>query len=295
MTFTKAERLAIGGAVAPIVRRQAMLPRKVTLVGKDGLPVGVATSTDVATSLLARNEIEFSVQDGERPEWVKCQTCARPIKVKRSGVLPTTCRNKTHKCACGRPISTAGCGFGKSCIRCTGAARLATIPAAERSERSTKTRLAEWAALTPEQRSERGQKMMAKRTPEQRRDAARVAGKAAMTKLSPEQRAAKMERMHAALTPEVRRENAAKMRAATTPEQRSEAVRKMHAGMTPEQKAARNQKLKAAWAARRPGHVPHTCACGASLRSRKIKQCRECWETRGARVAENVSGAVDAA
>ncbi len=281
MTLTKAERLVIGGAVAPIVRRQARAPRKVTLVGKDGAPVRVATSTDVATSLLARNEIEFSVQDGERPEWTRCKTCGRPIKVKveRGGVLPTVCRDKTHRCACGRPISTAGCGFGKSCIRCTGAARLAAIPATERSERSTRTRLAEWAALTPEQRRERGKKAVAKRTPEQRKEFASAGGKAALARLNAEQRAAKMDHMRAALTPEIRRENAAKMRAATTPEQRSEAVRKAHAGMTAEQKAERNQKIKAAWAARRPGHVPHACACGEALDRKESKQCRKCWET----------------
>jgi len=57
--LTKAERLAIGGAVAPIVRRRADAPRKVTLVDKNGQPVGVTTDVEVAKSLLARSGIEF--------------------------------------------------------------------------------------------------------------------------------------------------------------------------------------------------------------------------------------------
>lgn len=37
--LSKADRIAIGGAVAPIVRRQAEAPRVVTVLGKDGKPV----------------------------------------------------------------------------------------------------------------------------------------------------------------------------------------------------------------------------------------------------------------
>lgn len=66
--LSKAERLAIGTAVAGPVRQQARAPRKVTLVGKDGAPVGVTDSVEVAKSLLARSEIEFSVQEGKRPD-----------------------------------------------------------------------------------------------------------------------------------------------------------------------------------------------------------------------------------
>lgn len=89
--LTKAKRLAIGGAVAPAVRRQAAAPRKVTLVGKDGKPTGQTTSVEVAKSLLARSEIEFSVQPGKRPTHVACSQCGHPVKVRPTGSIPTRC------------------------------------------------------------------------------------------------------------------------------------------------------------------------------------------------------------
>jgi hypothetical protein len=117
--LSKAERLAIGTAVAGPVRQQARAPRKVTLVGKDGTPVGVTDSVEVAKSLLARSEIEFSVQDGKRPEFVNCKTCGRPVKVPPEGRVPTVCRFGTHSCACGNPIRSHGkCALGRKCKTC---------------------------------------------------------------------------------------------------------------------------------------------------------------------------------
>lgn len=135
--LTKAERLAIGGAVAPIVRRQADAPRKVTLVGKDGQPVGVTTSVEVAKSLLARSEIEFSVQPGKRPEFVKCKTCSRPIRVRsKKGKLPVKCPGGTYRCPCGRIIPTAGaCARGGLCKRCTSINMLKVVRPATPSNR----------------------------------------------------------------------------------------------------------------------------------------------------------------
>ena len=78
--LSKVERLAIGTAVAGPVRQQAKAPRKVTLVGKDGAPVGVTDSVEVAKSLLARSEIEFSVQDGKRPDVIVCRNCKVPFR-----------------------------------------------------------------------------------------------------------------------------------------------------------------------------------------------------------------------
>lgn len=111
--LAKVERLAIAGEVAPVLRRRAGAPRKVTLVGKDGKPTGTTTDIEVAKSLLSRSEIEFSVQPGKRPAFVNCKTCGRPVKVRPTETLPTTCRPNTHKCQCGRPINVgARCGFG---------------------------------------------------------------------------------------------------------------------------------------------------------------------------------------
>ena len=118
--LSKADRLAIGGAVAPAVRRQADAPRVVTVVGKDGQPVRQTTAVEVAKSVLARADVEFSVQEGKRPEWVKCKTCGAPVKVPIKGKLPMKCRGGTHRCPCGKLIRTAGaCRLGGLCKSCT--------------------------------------------------------------------------------------------------------------------------------------------------------------------------------
>ena len=89
--LTKAERLAIGGAVAPIVRRAADAPRRVTVVGKDGKPVGETTSVEVAKAVLARSEIEFSVQPGKRPEFADCADCGSPYSMPVRGPVSKYC------------------------------------------------------------------------------------------------------------------------------------------------------------------------------------------------------------
>lgn len=117
---TKAERLQVAGAVAPILR--AARHRRVTLIGKDGAPIGVADAKDVALSLLARSKIELSVQDGERPPLAYCQACGRGIMVKVKGTVPRVCPPRTHLCAagCGRFVTTepGTCAAGKTCRSC---------------------------------------------------------------------------------------------------------------------------------------------------------------------------------
>ncbi len=117
--LSKAERLAIGSAVAATVRQQAKAPRVVHLVDKDGKPVGITTSTEVAKSLLARSEIEFSVQMGTRPQYVTCKDCGWPIKI-TSQNTPTRCRKRTHKCRCGAVLvgRNGRCMRGVLCLRC---------------------------------------------------------------------------------------------------------------------------------------------------------------------------------
>ena len=90
--LSKADRLAIGGAVAPAVRRQAGAPRVVTVVGKDGQPVRQTTAVEVAKSVLARADVEFSVQEGKRPAYVVCAMCGRAVPVPVKGRVPSMCR-----------------------------------------------------------------------------------------------------------------------------------------------------------------------------------------------------------
>lgn len=97
-SLTKAERLAIGGAVAPVVRRQMDAQREVTLLNKDGASVGKVTTTDVAKGMLARADIEFSVQPSAAARLRRCVECAAPFAATK-----------------GRPE--------KRCVKCRGSAR----------------------------------------------------------------------------------------------------------------------------------------------------------------------------
>lgn len=115
------DRLAIGGDVAPVLRRRAGTGRRITTVGRDGKPVRVVDDVALAKSLLARSEIEFSVIEGKRPAFVNCKTCGRPVKTSRKGnAVRTVCRQRTHKCQCGSPVvgQDGVCGFGKLCRKC---------------------------------------------------------------------------------------------------------------------------------------------------------------------------------
>lgn len=119
--LAKVERLAIAGEVAPVLRRRAGAPRKVTLVGKDGKPTGTTTDIEVAKSLLSRSEIEFSVQPGKRPAFVNCKTCGRPVKVPSSGKIPKRHKIIAKKCACGKRVQRApgSCAVGEWCPDCS--------------------------------------------------------------------------------------------------------------------------------------------------------------------------------
>lgn len=189
--LTKADRLAIGGAVAPVVRRQAAAPRRVTLVDKDGKPVRETTSVEVAKAMLARSEIEFSVQEGKRPEWVNCKTCGTPVKVHAKGGIPTVCRSGTYKCQCGASLTAKKCGNGRSCRRCTARAMI-TAQCAEltQAERSARARAAA-TSIPKEQRSARARAISDAKGAAWRHEIAKIGN----ARLTPEQRS---ERMHRA-------------------------------------------------------------------------------------------------
>lgn len=108
-TWSKAERLSVAGSVAPSVRSAAASRHKVTLIGKDGSPVGVSDTTEVAKSLLARVGIEFSVVPGKRPEYVTCTACGRAVKVKPTGSIPKICRDSAT-CAPAPKFERSGAG-----------------------------------------------------------------------------------------------------------------------------------------------------------------------------------------
>ena len=91
--LNKAERLALAGAVAPVLRDGAAKAkaRRVKIVGKDGKVVRVGTLAEVQEGLLAAKKIELEVEDGVRPKEILC-ACGAVRKVPKKGVLPKQCR-----------------------------------------------------------------------------------------------------------------------------------------------------------------------------------------------------------
>lgn len=88
---SKAERLAIASAVAAPVRQKAARRRPVTLIGKDGQPKGTSDTTEVTKGILTRAGIEFSVQPGKRPEYIRCESCGDLVRVRPRGAVPRVC------------------------------------------------------------------------------------------------------------------------------------------------------------------------------------------------------------
>jgi hypothetical protein len=90
--MSKAERLALAGAIAPILRDQGQdaFERRVTLLDKDGKVVGYRTLAEVQMGLLRRKQIEFEVADGVRPTKVVCEQCGK-LFAPRPGKLRKVC------------------------------------------------------------------------------------------------------------------------------------------------------------------------------------------------------------
>lgn len=92
----KAEKLRLAGEVAPSLRRRA--PRKVILVDDAGKPVREATDVEVGKGVLARLGIEIAVQPGQRPEWILCADCGRPVRVHRyASTIPKRCKRDANR------------------------------------------------------------------------------------------------------------------------------------------------------------------------------------------------------
>lgn len=92
--MSKAERLAIAGAIAPTLRStpEAVKARRIARVDADGNVVGYTTVAEVQAALLEARKIELDTEEGVRPEVVVCPLCGRSLKVGTKGRLPTQCR-----------------------------------------------------------------------------------------------------------------------------------------------------------------------------------------------------------
>lgn len=122
MRLSKADKLAAAGAVAPVIRQRAGVGgRRVILTDAAGRPVRESTDVDVAKSLLARADIEFSVVPGKRPEWVRCKLCGEPVRQPNRGKVRTVCARKASTCVgCGKRLTprSGDCRSGDRCAAC---------------------------------------------------------------------------------------------------------------------------------------------------------------------------------
>jgi hypothetical protein len=252
---TRAERLEVSAALAPLVRE---LPRrKVKVYKRETGEVSAEIELRDAIAGIAKGvALEFETRIGVRPLKSKCKACGRIFTVPKRGWIPsvcTRCRDRSQLVCAGvlarpcprsapvplaafganRVISRRGCPW--VCRFCAARARVA--------------------ARTSEERATAARRWQTKKTIEERREAGRK-GAAAMT---PEQRSQRSKIASANTTREDRVAAARKRIAKSTPEQRSEAARKgnatrgesarrRQASKTPQQ---RSEAARKAWETRR--------------------------------------------
>jgi hypothetical protein len=144
--MSKAERLAIASAAAPVLRTlpEKTARRRVFVTGKDGEVVRVATGAEVVKGLAEAFEIEHAVNGGRGEERL-CVACGRPFRARRDGGFA---RKACGACPCELCESTvdgnlanrqSAKGFVPRCRTC---ARLRQKEAARKAQ----------AAVTPERR-----------------------------------------------------------------------------------------------------------------------------------------------
>lgn len=106
----KAERLALAGAIAPVLRASAKKARRIAVVDKDGNVTGYRTLGEVQEALLAAKKIELEVEESVRPPDRLCESCGLyfriPMKV---GGIPRFCSKCTRSGQMGGHCAEAGC------------------------------------------------------------------------------------------------------------------------------------------------------------------------------------------
>lgn len=108
----------------------------------------VVTHGEVMASLLSRAAIDAEVVDGKRPDFVMCRECSAPVKVSKSGPLPTKCMVcrglLCSACRCPRRSAVTEPGMCRACAKSSGKNRSAALkreasmPTEEKSNRSKK-------------------------------------------------------------------------------------------------------------------------------------------------------------
>lgn len=188
--LSKAAKLALTGAIAPILRSASVTTqkRRIAKVDKDGNVTGYTTLAEVQEALVADKALEIQVDEGVRPQEIICELCGKLVEVGPHGVVPSICSSEDG--GCHRQLFCA-CGCGKAAPkhvfqlsrvveregkpwRCTPSARRIVLAALTPEQRSSTVRKGH-AKKNAEQRSATAREWHAKLTPEQRSDVLRKA------------------------------------------------------------------------------------------------------------------------
>lgn len=92
--WTKAERLAVAGIVAPRLRSQSerAAKRRVALVDKDGNVVRYTSLAEVQQAVLLQKKIELEVVEGRRQTAIVCEECGAVEKINTKARRQKRCR-----------------------------------------------------------------------------------------------------------------------------------------------------------------------------------------------------------
>ena len=122
----KIDKLRAASMVAPKVRRGDGSRRRINVVDRDNNVIDQPTFDDLRKRFAERLGVQFGTNDETRPSIVACSFCHKPVKVKKTGVVPKTCPGGcSRECAlCGvaLPVSTcqqaARAGRFPTCLPC---------------------------------------------------------------------------------------------------------------------------------------------------------------------------------
>jgi hypothetical protein len=120
---SKAERLAVAGVIAPVLRESEghARERRVALVNASGEVTGYSSVSEVRRSILLRARIELDVQPGSRPKKTVCERCGCLIRVGKTGKSPRWHRSCRPRCiVCRAEFGRPGRASGKTgrCVSC---------------------------------------------------------------------------------------------------------------------------------------------------------------------------------
>lgn len=105
--WNKAQRLAVAGLVAPVLRNRSIEAhkRRVGRLDRDGNVVGYTTLAKVQEALLLKKKIELEVQPDIHQKDVLCENCGKPVRLRHKATAQKRCDEcAILTCSCGKKL-----------------------------------------------------------------------------------------------------------------------------------------------------------------------------------------------